>query len=151
MKLLFVHQNFPGQFKHLAPYLAAAGHDVHALTIDGRDAPGVRLHRYKPARGSSRGIHPWAAEFETKLIRGEACGQADMKLKQQGFAPDVIVANPGWGGKPVSQGRLARGPFAGVVGVLLRGQGIGFRLRPESFGNTAATAQRGGVDRRLSR
>jgi hypothetical protein len=28
MKILFIHQNFPGQFKHLAPALAAQGHEV---------------------------------------------------------------------------------------------------------------------------
>ena len=32
MKILFVHQNFPGQFLHLAPELAARGHDCLALT-----------------------------------------------------------------------------------------------------------------------
>ena len=32
MKLLFVHQNFPGQFLHLAPEMQRLGHDVRALT-----------------------------------------------------------------------------------------------------------------------
>ena len=35
MRLLFVHQNFPGQFKHLAPALARAGHQV----LGGRAQP----------------------------------------------------------------------------------------------------------------
>ena len=39
MNLLFIHQNFPGQFKHLAPALANAGHDVRALAIDGAGLP----------------------------------------------------------------------------------------------------------------
>lgn len=97
MNLLFVHQNFPAQFRHLAPALAQAGHDVHALAIDGREVPGVTLHRYKPGRGSSKQIHPWAAEFETKIIRGEACAAAAARLKSQGFSPDLIIAHPGWG------------------------------------------------------
>ena len=33
MNLLFLHQNFPAQFKHLAPALAQRGHDVKALTL----------------------------------------------------------------------------------------------------------------------
>ncbi len=97
MNLLFVHQNFPGQFKHLAPHFAGAGHRVHAFAIEGRDVPGVEVHRYQLNRGSSRQIHPWAQEFETKVIRGEACAAASSQLKAQGFTPDVIVANPGWG------------------------------------------------------
>src|SRR3990172_2890855 len=97
MNLLFVHQNFPGQFKHLAPHFVQAGHRVRALAIDGPGLPGIETQRYKPNRGSSRQIHPWAAEFETKVIRGEACALAAMQLKGEGFTPDVIIANPGWG------------------------------------------------------
>ena len=69
MNILFIHQNFPGQFKFLAPALAAAGHRVHALRIDGRDLLGVEVHRYTLKRSSSRETHPWAAEFESKVIR----------------------------------------------------------------------------------
>ena len=32
MKILVIHQNFPGQYKHLVPALAARGHQVVALT-----------------------------------------------------------------------------------------------------------------------
>jgi hypothetical protein len=31
MKILLIHQNFPGQFKHLAPALVQRGHTVVAL------------------------------------------------------------------------------------------------------------------------
>jgi glycosyltransferase involved in cell wall biosynthesis len=96
VSLLFVHQNFPGQFRHLAPKLAAT-HHVKAMAIDGPGLPNVALHRYQPNRASSKEIHPWAAEFETKVIRGEACAAAASRLKAQGFHPDLIVANPGWG------------------------------------------------------
>ena len=97
MKLLFVHQNFPGQFKHLAPALAQAGHQVRALAISGSDVAGVEVLRYKPARGNGHDTHPYAREFETKVIRGEACAAAALQLKAAGYAPDVIIANPGWG------------------------------------------------------
>lgn len=32
MKILLIHQNFPGQYKHLAPALVQQGHQVVALT-----------------------------------------------------------------------------------------------------------------------
>ncbi|MBK6361603.1 MAG: glycosyltransferase [Comamonadaceae bacterium] len=100
MEILFVHQNFPGQFKHLGPALAKRGHSVTALTMR-PDQPaawqGVRLVGYSAARGSSPGIHPWVVDIETKVIRGEAAFRAAMRLKAGGYRPDCIVAHPGWG------------------------------------------------------
>lgn len=100
MKILFVHQNFPAQFKFLAPAMAGRGHQVVALTARELGQPqwqGVRLHKYRPMRGSSAEIHPWVRDFETKAIRAEACLHAALSLRQAGFSPDVIVAHPGWG------------------------------------------------------
>ena len=53
LNVLFVHQNFPGQFKHLAPAIAALGHRVKAMAIDGPGLPGIELHRYRPSRSTS--------------------------------------------------------------------------------------------------
>ena len=99
MKLLFVHQNFPGQFRHLAAELATnPDNEIVALTMnDFSGMAGVRLVRYRPERGTSKGIHPWVAETETKVIRAEAALHQAQKLKQAGFEPDLIVAHPGWG------------------------------------------------------
>lgn len=100
MNILFVHQNFPGQFKHLAPALRQQGHTVLALGMrefKADDWLGIKLIRYQAQRQSTAGIHPWVTDFEAKTIRGEACFRAAQRLKQQGFTPDVIVAHPGWG------------------------------------------------------
>ncbi len=100
MRILFVHQNFPGQFKHLAPALAQRGHEVVALGWGAASdalVQGVRVVRYAATRGSSQQIHPWLADMETKVIRGEACLAAAARLHAGGFQPDVIVAHPGWG------------------------------------------------------
>ena len=95
--ILFIHQNFPGQFRHIAPALANRGHQVHALAITGQATAGVSLHSYRPSKGSSTSIHPLASEFETKVIRAEACGQAMLQLKANGVMPDLVIAHPGWG------------------------------------------------------
>lgn len=100
MNLLLVHQNFPGQFKHLAPALARRGHTEVALTM--QKAPsgpwqGVRVVPYAAQRGTAPGVHPWVADIETKTIRGEACFRAALRLREEGFTPDGIVAHPGWG------------------------------------------------------
>ena len=100
MKVLFIHQNFPGQFKSLAPALADAGHTVLATTNKkplGTVWNGVKLVPYQINRTNSPNLHPWLVDLESKVIRAEACFTTAEKLKQQGFYPDVIVAHYGWG------------------------------------------------------
>ena len=101
MNILFIHQNFPGQFKYLAPALAAEpGNQVVAFTMQ-KSVPaewqGVRMMAYHPARGTTPNVHPWVSDFETKTIRGEAAFRSALALRDTGFVPDVIIAHPGWG------------------------------------------------------
>lgn len=100
MKFLFIHQNFPAQFKNLAPNLARLGHEVVALTprdLGTENWGGVRIVNYAIHQSSGTNLHRWLADFETKTIRGEACFLAALKLKNEGFSPDRIIAHPGWG------------------------------------------------------
>jgi len=99
MKILLVHQNFPGQFKHLVPMLLKdPRNQVVAFTMnDFRGNEQLQVVRYQAARGTSKDVHPWVAETETKVIRGDAAFRAALKLKQSGFDPDLILAHPGWG------------------------------------------------------
>ena len=100
MKILMVHQNFPGQFKHLAPALVEQGHEVVALAMQAKqDAiwQGVQIRAYTHSRGTSSNIHPWVADFETKIIRAEACIKKAVELNEEGFIPDLILAHHGWG------------------------------------------------------
>ena len=100
MNILFIHQNFPGQFKFLAPALVQHGHTVVAMTMQKTEArkwQGVKLVPYSATRGTPPKVHPWVSDFETKTIRGEACFRAALQIKAQGFTPDVIVAHHGWG------------------------------------------------------
>ena len=100
MNVLFIHQNFPGQFKHLAPALAARGHDVMALTLRVKEPTkwqGVKIVPYGLRRKPGTGLHPWLVDFETKMLRAESCYAAAAQLKAKGYMPDVIIAHPGWG------------------------------------------------------
>ena len=100
MKILFIHQNFPGQFKFLAPALINQGHEVHAMIMQKTEAQswqGVKLHPYHPSRGTAANIHPWVSDFETKTIRAETCFRKAVELKNDGFSPDLIIAHHGWG------------------------------------------------------
>ena len=98
MNILFVHQNFPGQFKHVAVYFQAMGHNVVALAQKGASGNSeIRVETYTLPRGNGEGTHPWVTEFESKAIRGQACAEAAERLRASGFVPDVIFGHPGWG------------------------------------------------------
>lgn len=99
MKILFIHQNFPGQFKHIVQSLInEKEHELIAITM--RDLPnidGIRIIKYRPNRGTSQNIHPWVSDFETKIIRAEAVLRICDNLQKEGFCPDLIIAHSGWG------------------------------------------------------
>ena len=98
MNVLFVHQNFPGQFKHLAPALAARGDRVVVICMnDFACAPGIEVVHSKPGHKIATDGHPWSRDFDAKVIRAHATLKAARSLNETGFAPDVIVAHPGWG------------------------------------------------------
>lgn len=96
-RFLFIHQNFPGQFVHLAAQLSAEGHDVVALAIEGYPIEGVRFVRYGVTPPAQRVENTMMRDVEAKVARGSACAAAMLKLSEQGFDPDLIVAHPGWG------------------------------------------------------
>lgn len=100
MNILLIHQNFPGQFLHLAPALVRAGHKVTAFALQANPPAewnGVKIIGYLPSRSSTANIHPWVIDFETKIIRAEAAFICASNLKAQGYTPDLIIAHHGWG------------------------------------------------------
>ena len=99
MQVLFIHQNFPGQYPHLANALLARGDQVVAIGgPTARPLQGVPLHRYNPLpAGGVPVCHPWAADFQTKLLRAEAVAHLLAQLIAEGLRPDLIVGHPGWG------------------------------------------------------
>ncbi|WP_428512425.1 glycosyltransferase [Roseovarius sp.] len=100
MKILFIHQNFPGQYKHLAPLLASRGHHCVALTLK-VDKPinwnGVQVVPYTLPKRAAQNLHPWLVDLDTKVTRGDACYRAARTMKENGYTPDLILAHHGWG------------------------------------------------------
>jgi hypothetical protein len=74
LKLLFVHQNFPGQFLHLAPEMQRRGHDVRALVdATNKNTADVPLLRYTHA----------ALEVDAKAtVAGVAAGATVPEVRQ---------------------------------------------------------------------
>ena len=100
MKLLFVHQNFPGQFLHLAPEMQRRGHDVRAITATTAtkktaDVPLLRYSHTAPevdAKATRLGRN-----FTTMSDRGVSVARFCQRLRAEGYVPDVIYGHSGWG------------------------------------------------------
>jgi glycosyltransferase involved in cell wall biosynthesis len=99
MRVLFVHQNFPAQYRHVAPALARRGDAVVALGENpGEPLPGVRHLRYKPPpSGGGKDTHRYVRRFENAVFRGQQVARAALALKARGFSPDLVCCHPGWG------------------------------------------------------
>jgi glycosyltransferase involved in cell wall biosynthesis len=94
-----VHQNFPGQFLHLAPEMQRRGHEVRALT----DSSNMRqfsteAFRYKYAAPPvDAGQTRLGRNYTTMSDRGVVVARAALQLREQGYVPDVIFGHSGWG------------------------------------------------------
>ena len=98
MKILLVHNNFPGQFRHLAKALAARGHDVQAIGgHPARGMPGIDMHKYRQDRLAGKDTYVFADKFEEDCLRGVGASAVAIELGKRGYRPDVIVGHPGWG------------------------------------------------------
>ena len=99
MKLLFVHQNFPGQFLHLAPEMARRGHECLALTDVVNSRPSeIPVVKY---RHEAQKVDPVACRLGRNYTqmsdRGVTVARACLQLREKGYVPDVIFGHSGWG------------------------------------------------------
>lgn len=99
MKIVFVHQNFPGQFGRLAAIFASEGHEVVALgTVKSTAVPGITYYPYTPVPGpDGNAFHGRFAPVLGPLQRAYGVAIQARALLKQGFEPDLVVVNTGWG------------------------------------------------------
>lgn len=100
MRVLFIHQNFPGQFRHVAVALAKQSeNEIVALTdsVNKQALAGVALGRYTAPPPPPPGLSRAGATLANRFRRGEVVAGALIELRRRGFLPDVIVGHPGWG------------------------------------------------------
>jgi len=104
MNYLFVHQNFPGQFLHVARALAGeTRHRVVAIAdqinLKARPLPrtGIALIGYTIKNAAHSETHSYLRGFESQVIRAQAVARIAIDLKKKGFEPGIVIAHPGWG------------------------------------------------------
>jgi glycosyltransferase involved in cell wall biosynthesis len=99
LKLLFVHQNFPGQFLHLAPEMQRRGHDVRAIAdaANGQDelVP-TRRYTFKPEPVDPKPTR-LGRNYTVMSDRGVVVARVARQIRAEGYIPDVIYGHSGWG------------------------------------------------------
>ena len=99
MRLLFVHQHFPGQFLHVVRHLAQqARHEIVFISEQNADhLPGVERRTYRLPAASLR-THFDARDFDVAMRRAEAVARLAWALRREGFTPDIVLGHEAWGG-----------------------------------------------------
>lgn len=104
MRLLFVHQNFPGQYRHLASSFARnRGHSAVAIGEArdpedmGDEDAAIRFVPYAAPTLPPAPVHRYLRGTEIAVRRAEQVRDAAAGLKRHGFVPDIIYAHTGWG------------------------------------------------------
>lgn len=99
MRILFLHPNFPAQFRHVAGALAKDKRHQVVFGTTRRDGhlPGVSKMIYQPKREVKPETHHYVRPLESAVIQGQAVYRMAEQLKARGFVPDVVYGHSGWG------------------------------------------------------
>lgn len=132
MKILLVHQNFPGQFRGLAPALTYSGHELRAVSMrPEKSLATVPNWSYKPLRFSTPQIHPWLVNTETAVIRGESAASAVEQMVSDGWIPDLVLGHTGWGEMLFMRQVLPKARLIGFNELFYQAQGGDIGFDPE--------------------
>lgn len=98
MNILFLHRNFPAQFRHVLPVFASDPNNKVVFITNNETAhmKNVMKVQYKLKREVPDDCHRYLRFYEECVNHGQACAEAAIALKNQGFKPDVIFGHT-WG------------------------------------------------------
>ena len=99
MNILFLHPNFPAQFKHVAGFAAKAGHEVKFLcqTHYGRTIKGVERITLKKSAGKDELDKQNLPVFERAQHLALQYRGAMENVKSNGWIPDIVISHSAWG------------------------------------------------------
>lgn len=99
MRILFLHNHFPGHYQHVAAALAADSRNQVVFITRDRNGhiPGVDKRVFTPARSAESPTHHYVRPFEDAVLHGQAVYRLCERLKREGFVPDLICSHAGFG------------------------------------------------------
>ncbi len=133
MRILFVHQNFPGQYLHLLRHFAAdPKNEIVFLTRNANaDFSGIRKIVYRLTREAGEKTHFYVRSIEQAVLHGQAVVRAAMQLKQQGFVPDVMLGHNAWGETLYLKDVFPQAPLLSYFEYFYRAKGGDLGFDPE--------------------
>ena len=141
MKLLFIHQNFPGQYVHVVRYLQEAGHSVAFISQrHDKEIAGIRMLQYLPAPIAPM-VRSYVNDLEGGILNGLAVARMCEGLKREGFTPDIVVGHTGWGELLFVKDVWPTVPLLGYFEFFYRSSGSDLDFDPE-FGTTIDDSMR---------
>ncbi len=98
-RILFLHPNFPAQFKHLATASAAYGHDARFLcqTHYGRSLPGVKRLTLKGSCSHEHLNQLGGDQLQRTAALAKQYRNGLISLKSSGWTPEIVISHSGWG------------------------------------------------------
>ena len=99
MKVLFLHPNFPAQFKHIAAAFAEQGNDVRFLcqTHYGRKIEGVKRLTLKEKLGNEYLDNQKLNGLRRNQALAVQYRVAFLSLKEKNWSPEIVISHSGWG------------------------------------------------------
>jgi glycosyltransferase involved in cell wall biosynthesis len=99
MIYLFIHQNFPAQYKQIVRHLADQPENiVYFITQNNTNfMVGVKKLVYKVDFPKTLNCHPYSVDFDIAVRTGLSVAQVCQTLQQQDIIPDLIAGHCGWG------------------------------------------------------
>ena len=99
---MFIHGNYPAQFRHLAAALGnSRQHRVIFLTArqdaETQPIPGVTIRRFDLHRSPNTGTHHYLTATEEAVLKGQAVLRALHELVEEGLQPKLVVSHGGMG------------------------------------------------------
>ena len=99
MKILFLHPNFPAQFRHLATVLGQDPQNTVIYATNRREGniAGVNKVIYGKSREVRPETHHYVRPLESAVLEAQGVYRVLQKLKDRGFYPDIVYGHSGWG------------------------------------------------------
>lgn len=141
MRILFIHQNMPGQYRQLLDWFAAqGGHELVFLTQRRNlpDIPGVRKALYRPHHVPRDGAYGLSRVWEEAAGNGYGAALAIAQLKERGFTPDIVLGHTGWGEMLFLRQVLPDVPVLGIFEYYYRAHGGPVNFDPEEPASESA-------------